>query len=117
MKVDPCKLEISLSKGEIRGIYLPPHSIVFGVKGYITLVEQVTGLGEAGFNLYIPIGHGDMYLITYGGYVLLEAKQYSKICAISPEWPVHRWARWMVKWCKSLQLGEHVKKVLHLVPS
>jgi hypothetical protein len=112
VKLSRTVLEMSLSRGETRVVYLPPRALVLGIKGHATVVERVDGLGDASFSLCVPVRQGETHLITYGGPVLLRATQCSNLHVIPPR---SYGAVWHQRWSgfiKALQraagaLGRH----------
>jgi hypothetical protein len=112
VKLSRTVLEMSLSRGETRVVYLPPRALVLGIKGHATVVERVNGLGDAGFSLCIPVRQGETHLIAYGGQVMLRAAQCSCLRVIPPQPYGAVWFRRWHRFAKALQraasvLGRH----------
>ncbi|CAM3706317.1 Polyketide cyclase [Bordetella sputigena] len=103
MKRDRSAWDISLSCGETRVVYMPPRALILGVKGHVTVVERVDGLGDAGFSLCIPVRSGETHVLAYGGQVLVRATQISHLRIVPPQPYFANWRAWCARMLKSLQ--------------
>jgi hypothetical protein len=91
VKMDRTALEMALSRGETRVVYLPTGTLVLGLKGHATVVERVDGLGDASFSVCIPVRQGEIHVLAYGGQVLLRAAQCSNLRVILPQSRMEAW--------------------------
>jgi hypothetical protein len=106
VKLDRSALNISLSRGETRVVYMPPRALILGVKGHVTIVERVGGLGDASFSLCIPVRCGETHVLAYGGQVLVRATQSSSLRVMSPQPYFELWRA---------RCGRMAKTLLHAV--
>ncbi|OZI23552.1 hypothetical protein CAL26_08910 [Bordetella genomosp. 9] len=106
--------DIALSSGETRVVYLPRRALILGVKGHVTVVERVNGIGDAGFSLCIPVRGGESHTLTYGGQVLVRATQVSNLHIVPPQPYFAAWGARCARMFKGLQqTASAVSRHLH----
>jgi hypothetical protein len=76
--------DLSLAGGEQRLLYVQARSILVGVKGGVTMVEELICLGDASFKIRAPVRQGESRVLSYGGHVVLHAGQPSCVRLVSP---------------------------------
>ncbi|ANN66402.1 hypothetical protein [Bordetella bronchialis] len=101
--MDRSAWDLSLSCGETRVVYMPPRALILGVKGNVTVVEQVQGLGEASFSLCIPVRCGETHVLAYGGQVLIRATQCANVRVLPPQPYFAAWRARCGRMAKALQ--------------
>jgi hypothetical protein len=76
--------DLSLAGGEQRLLYVQARSVLVGVKGGMTMVEELVSLGDASFKIRVPVRQGESRVLNYGGHVLLHACHPSRVRLLSP---------------------------------
>ncbi|ARP87166.1 hypothetical protein [Bordetella genomosp. 9] len=103
MKTDKARQDLALCQGEMRVVYLPRRTVILGLKGSVTVIERVDGLGDAGFSLCVPVRGGESHELAYGGQVTLRASRGASVRVIPPTPVLAAWRRRCRAGMRSLQ--------------